>query len=98
LKNLQQQGQMTDDKQEMLARITKAKFQIKAQHDATKKHLDELERDLGKNKLDGRVRVKSACHPGVSIMIRGVRYIVRETLRFVRFVYEDGEIRLKSFD
>jgi uncharacterized protein (DUF342 family) len=98
LKNLQQQGQLSDDKQETLARITKAKFQIKAQHDATKKHLDGLERELGKNKVDGRVRVKNICHSGVSIMIRGVRYIVREPMRFVKFVYEDGEIKLKSFD
>ncbi|MDR1509332.1 MAG: FapA family protein [Synergistaceae bacterium] len=98
LKNLQQLGQLTEDKQETLARITKAKFQIKAQHDATKRHLDELERDLDKNKLEGRVCVKNACHPGVSVMIRGVRYIVRETLRFVKFIYEDGEIKLRSFD
>jgi uncharacterized protein (DUF342 family) len=98
LKNIQQQGQLTEDKQETLARITKAKFQIKAQHDATKRHLDDLERELEMNKQDGRVRVKNACHSGVSVMIRGVRYIVRETLRYVKFVYEDGEIKIKSFD
>jgi len=98
LKTLQQQGQMTEDKQEMLARLTKAKFQIKAQHDATKKRLDELEAEMNKNKADGRVRVKNICHPGVNITIRGIRYIVRETLRFTRFVYEDGEVKIKSFE
>ncbi|MDR1966668.1 MAG: FapA family protein [Synergistaceae bacterium] len=98
LKGLEQQGQMTDDKREMLARLTKAKFQIKAQHDVTKKRLADLEVSMEKNRVEGRVRVKNTVHPGVTITIRGVRYIVRETLRFTKFVYEDGEIKLKSFD
>jgi uncharacterized protein (DUF342 family) len=98
LKNLQQQGQLSVDKQETLARLTKAKFQIKAQHDVTKKRLDELEGEMEKNKLDGCVRVKNVCHSGVCVTIRGVRYIVREPLRFTKFVYEDGEIKLKSFE
>ncbi|MDR3278984.1 MAG: FapA family protein [Synergistaceae bacterium] len=98
LKSLQQKGQMTEDKQEMLARTTKAKFQIKAQRDATKKRLEELETDMEKNKMEGRVRVKNTCHPGVTITIRGVRYIVRENLRFTKFVYEDGEVKIKPFE
>jgi uncharacterized protein (DUF342 family) len=98
LKTLQQQGQLPEDKQETLARLTKAKYQIKAQHDATKKRLDELEKNMERNKMEGRVRVKNACHPGVTVTIRGVRYIVRETLRFTKFVYEDGEIKIKSFE
>jgi uncharacterized protein (DUF342 family) len=44
------------------------------------------------------VRVKNACHPGVTITIRGVRYIVRETLKFTKFVYEEGEVRIKAFE
>ena len=98
LKSLQQSGQLTDDKREALARITKAKFQIKAQHDAMQRRLSELANDMEKNRLTGRVRVKSACHPGVTITIRGVRYIVRETLKFTRFVYEEGEVRIKAFE
>jgi uncharacterized protein (DUF342 family) len=98
LKSLQESGQLTEDKRETLARLTKAKFQIKAQHDATQKRLAELSDELEKNKTSGRVRVKGACHPGVTVTIRGVRYIVRETLKFTKFVYEDGEVRIKSFE
>jgi uncharacterized protein (DUF342 family) len=60
--------------------------------------LDELDRDEEENRLDGCVRVKNICYPGVTIIIRGLRYIVRERLRFTKFVYEDGEIKLKSFE
>jgi uncharacterized protein (DUF342 family) len=98
LKSLQQSGQLTEDKRETLARVTKAKFQIMAQHDATRRRLSELADEMEKNKSTGRVRVKNACHPGVTITIRGVRYIVRETLKFTKFVYEEGEVRIKSFE
>jgi uncharacterized protein (DUF342 family) len=98
LKSLQQSGQLTEDKQEALARLTKAKFQIRAQHDATQRRLSELAGEMEKNRVSGRVRVKGACHPGVTVTIRGVRYIVRETLKFTKFVYEEGEVRIKSFD
>jgi uncharacterized protein (DUF342 family) len=98
LKDLQKAGELKPDKQELLAKITKAKFQIKAQYGAARKRLDELERDADENRLDGCVRVRNICYPGVSITIRGVRYIVREKLRFTKFVYEDGEIKIKSFE
>jgi len=98
LKKLEQQGQLSEDKRETLARLTKTKFQLKAQHETTKKRLAELESAAEENKMSGRVRVKNTCHPGVTVSIRGIRYIVRETLRFTKFVYEDGEVKLKSFD
>lgn len=98
LKGLQQKGTLTEEKQALLAKVTKAKFQLKAQFDSSEKRVAELEAEMEKNKAEGCVRVRNICHPGVSVTIRGVRYLVRETLRFTRFVYEDGEIKLKSFN
>jgi uncharacterized protein (DUF342 family) len=98
LKDLQNAGELKPEKQELLAKITKAKFQIKAQYGAARKRLDELERDADENRIDGCVRVRNICYPGVSITIRGVRYIVREKLRFTKFMYENGEIKIKSFE
>ena len=98
LKDLQQKGALTPDKQELMAKITKAKFQVKAQYDATAKRLAELEEEREKNRLEGRVRVKGTCYSGVSITIRGTRYLVREEHKYVRFVYEDGEVKIKPFD
>ena len=98
LKDLQQKGVLAPDKQDLLAKTTKLKFQLKAQLDATVKKLEKLEEQREKNKTDARIRVKNVCHPGVIVTIRGVKYIVRETLRFTKFVYEDGEVKIKSFD
>lgn len=98
LKDLQQKGTLPQDKQEMLAKVTKAKFQMKAQFDSTKKRLEELEAEREKNKQDGMVRVKGICYPGVTISMRGLRYPVRENLKFTRFVYEDGAIKIKPYE
>lgn len=98
LKTLQQKGALNEEKRVLLAKITKAKFQLRAQFDASEKRLAEIETEMEKGKAEGCVRVRNICHPGVNITIRGVRYLVREELRFTRFVYEDGEIRLKSFN
>lgn len=98
LKGLQQKGMLNEEKQALFAKITKVKFQLKAQFDASEKRLAGIEAEMEKNKAEGCVRVRNVCHPGVNITIRGVRYPVKETLRFARFVYEDGEIKLKSFN
>jgi len=81
---------LTDEKQALLAKVTKSKFQLRAQLDASQKRLAAIDAEMEKNKTEGRVRVRNICHPGVSINIRGVRYLVKEKLRFTRFVYEDG--------
>ncbi|MDR0764582.1 MAG: FapA family protein [Synergistaceae bacterium] len=98
LKSLQQKGPLPGDKQAMLTRMTKAKFQLRAQCDATKKKIGELSDELEKSKSAGCVRVKGTCYPGVTLTVCGVRYIVREKLKFTRFVCKDGEVKIKSFD
>lgn len=98
LKDMQARGQLSKDKQTMLAKATKIKFQLKAQLEFMTKKLEELEILKEKTKTEGCVRVKNVCYPGVTIKIRGQKYIVREELKFARFVFEDGEIKLKSYD
>ncbi|MDR0649643.1 MAG: FapA family protein [Synergistaceae bacterium] len=98
LKDLQKNGDLKPDKQALLAKITKAKFQIKAQYTNQRDRMEQLEKDANESRLDGCVRVKNVCYPGVLITIRGIRYMVKEKLRFVKFVYEDGEIKIKSFE
>jgi uncharacterized protein (DUF342 family) len=42
--------------------------------------------------------VKGVCYPGVSIWMRGVTYQVKESFKFCSFAFEEGEIRLRTFD
>lgn len=98
LKDQQQKAPLTPEKQTLLAKITKRKFQLKSQFEVIQKRYDELEKMKEKTRTDGCVRVKNVCHPGVTVTIRGVRYVVREALRFTQFVYDEGEIKIRSFD
>lgn len=98
LKDQQQKGVLPPERQVVLAKLTKLKFQLKAQLDYTIKKLEELDAMKEKTKTDGNVRVKNVCYPGVTVTIRGVKYKVTEELKFTRFVYEDGEVKIKSFD
>ena len=98
LKVLETRGTLDEEKRGLFTRLTKAKFQLIAQMETSTKRLAELEVQMERVKVEGCVRVRNICHPGVSITIRGITYLVREPLRFTSFVNEAGEIRLKSFD
>jgi uncharacterized protein (DUF342 family) len=60
--------------------------------------LRDIEERLELSKAKGVVRVKEVCYPGVSVMIRGSVYVVKEPLKFTAFIFDEGEIRLRSFD
>jgi len=46
---------------------------------------------------EGRISVRGAVYPGVSVHLRGLTYIVRDALKYVTFMYEQGEIRATSY-
>jgi uncharacterized protein (DUF342 family) len=98
LKKLEQAGKLDEEKRLLTVKVTQSKYKIQAAITSMTKELAELEERLEYGKSKGVVRVKDVCYPGVSIFIRGASYAVREPFKFASFVYEDGEIRLKSFD
>ena len=38
------------------------------------------------------------CHPGVTVTVRGVTYVVREKQTFCSFIYHEGEVVIRPFD
>ncbi|MDR1731872.1 MAG: FapA family protein [Synergistaceae bacterium] len=98
LKKQDAAGVLDEGKRALMLTATKSKFQLQAELKALEIELQELEERLELSKAKGVVRVKDICHPGVSITIRGSVYVVREPFKFSSFVYEGGEVRLKSFD
>lgn len=98
LKKLESAGELDENKRALMISLTKAKFQLQSQVSSAKKELEQIEAQMEGSKNKGRVRVKGVCHPGVTVSIRGVTYIVREKQQFCSFVYEDGGIKVKPFD
>ncbi|MCL1941062.1 MAG: FapA family protein [Synergistaceae bacterium] len=98
LKKLEAAQTLDDEKRALLISITKTKFQIQAQQKNVAKEIEEIDQILEMTKAQGIVRVKGICYAGVSISIRGFTYLVREPFKFCSYVYEDGEIKLRSYD
>ena len=98
LKKLEATQALDDEKRALLISITKNKFQLQAQQKNAMKEIEEIDQMLEMTKSQGIVRVKGVCYSGVSITIRGFTYLVREPFKFCSFVYEEGEVKLRSYD
>lgn len=98
LKKLEADGSLDDNKRASLAATTKMRFQIQSQLNAAAKEVAEIEQMLEFTKSQGIVRVKGVCYPGTSISIRGFTYLIKEPFKFCSFVYEAGEVKLRSYD
>jgi uncharacterized protein (DUF342 family) len=98
IKKIESAGQLDEQKRGILLRLTKAKFQLQAQIALIGEKSRGIEVEVERNKASGKIRVRNVCHPGVVVTIRGLTYIVRETLRFCCFAVEEGEVKIKAFD
>ena len=98
LKKQEAAGALDEKKRAMLLTATKTKFQLQSALSSAENELKEIEERFELTRARGVVRVKDVCYPGVQVHIRGSAYVVREPLKFLSFVYEDGEVRLRSFD
>ncbi|MDR2137067.1 MAG: FapA family protein [Synergistaceae bacterium] len=98
LKNLESKGALTQKGQEQKISAMKTKFQMQGVLFSMTNELRDLEECLKLTKTKGTVRVREICYPGVSISIRGVVYKVKEAFKFASFVFDGGEIRLRTFD
>ena len=98
LKKLEAAQSLDDEKRALLISITKTKFQMQAQQKSVMKEIEEIDQMLEMTKAQGIVRIKGICYSGVSITIRGFTYLVKEPFKFCSFVYEEGEIKLRSYD
>jgi uncharacterized protein (DUF342 family) len=98
LKKLEAKKALTQKGQKQKISAMKSKFQMRAVLISMENELKELEESLELTKTKGIVRVQEVCYPGVSITIRGIVYKVKEAFKFVSFVFDSGEIRLRTFN
>ncbi len=97
LKKVESLGKLDNEKRQILLKLTQAKFQIQAKMESDRKTLEKIEEQLVKMEKEGRISVRGAVYPGVSVHLRGLTYIVRDALKYVTFMYEQGEIRATSY-
>ncbi|MDD4837494.1 MAG: FapA family protein [Dethiosulfovibrio sp.] len=98
LKKLEKTGKLDIEKRTILLKLTKGSFQIQSLLSQWKKELEDLDAKVERSRYDAKVRVRDWCYPGVSISMRGCTYLVREDMRFITFMYQDGEIKALPYD
>ncbi len=57
-----------------------------------------IDQAIDRAKLQGTVKVRGLCYPGVTVSIRQDTLLVRETLEEVRFIYQDGRVKIVSLE
>ncbi|MDR3563776.1 MAG: FapA family protein [Negativicutes bacterium] len=90
------QSELPPDKREMLLRLTKAQFQLAGQVETFRKRLGEIELIFEEARY-GRIRVADVVYPGVKIVMGTLVKPIRESLKYVSFYSEDGEIKIGTF-
>jgi uncharacterized protein (DUF342 family) len=98
LKKVESLGKLDDAKRQILLKLTRAQFQLQAQFKIAKEKLAALESQMDKTKAEGRVLVHKIVYPGVSVTIRGLTYLVRETMQFIAFSFIDGEVKARPYN
>ena len=98
LKKLESEHSLDDSKRALMISITKTKFQLQSQMKNAANEIEKIDQMIEITRSQGIVRVKNICYAGVSITIRGFTYLVREPFKFCSFVYDAGEIKLRSYD
>ncbi|MHC1746230.1 MAG: DUF342 domain-containing protein [Negativicutes bacterium] len=86
------QAALTPEKREMSLRLTKTNFQLMGQVDTIQNRIREIEQSFMEMR-NGRIRVSDTVHPGVKIVVGTLVKPIRETIRYVTFYSEDGEIK-----
>lgn len=97
LKKEEASGQLTPERREMLIKLTRTVFSLRAEIADAEKQVVKLNETIERNRSQSAVRVKGICYPGVKVSVRGATYKVREEQRFCSFVFDEGEVALRGF-
>ena len=95
LRNMDQ-STMSQDKREMLLKLTKAQFHLAGQTENMRNRLTEIDLALEEMRY-GRIKVANIIYPGVKIVVGTLVKPIREQLKFVSLYAEEGEIKVGAF-
>ena len=93
LKKLDSVSQLTEEKREMLAKSTRAKFFYESRLMEYRKELVEIEAKL-QQEGSGRVKVLGSVYNGVRVSIGSCSMYVKETLQFCTLYRDGADVRV----
>jgi len=84
------------DKKEMLLKLTRTQFTLLGQSETKRKRITELEAILD-DMRGGQIKVSDYVYPGVKIVIGSLVKPIQETIRFVVYYADAGEVKFRPF-
>jgi len=90
------QSELPPEKRELLLKLTKTHFYLIGQVDSMQSRINEIEECFVEMR-NGKIRVTDTVYPGVKIVIGTLIKPIRETIKFVVFHVNDGEIVTGSY-
>lgn len=88
--------QISNDKREMLLKLTKAQFHLIGQQETMRNRITEIDL-LFEEMRYGRIRVADVAYSGTKIVIGTLVKPIRENMKFVTFYADEGEIKTGPF-
>ena len=98
LKEMEISSGLNEDKRKLFVSLTKILFTLKNELNIIKETLEATQKEMESNKTNAIIRIKQKCYSGVFINIRGVTYKTSDENRYCSYVFEEGEIKMKSYD
>jgi uncharacterized protein len=93
LKNLELNGTITQEKKEMLLRVTKSYYNLMGQHELLKNRILEIEVQIDELRY-GKIKVAETMHPGVKIVIGSAVLPVRDPIQYATLYEADGHVKV----
>jgi len=88
--------ELSEDKKELLLKLTRTQFQLMAQLKQAVQRKSELD-EATKTTVQGKVSAADRIYPGVRITIKNAVKLVDEELRYVTLIEKNNEIKQGSF-
>lgn len=93
LKKMDSAASLTDDRREMLAKSTRAKYYYESRLIEYRKEMLDIEARLQQDAA-GRIRVLGAAHNGVRVSIGSCSMYVKETLQYCTLYRDGADVRV----
>lgn len=84
------------EKEQMLGQFLNAQLMLEEKLDYVERHIVEAESKVVSSKK-GIVSVRDTVYPGVKIVIKDKIYIVKEELKYISFVFSEGDIKILPY-
>jgi uncharacterized protein (DUF342 family) len=96
LKNLETNGTITQEKKEMLLKVTKSYYNLVGQHESLRNRVSDIEQQIEELR-NGRIKVSETVHPGVKIVVGTAILPIRDRVSFATFYEENGDVKIGAY-